>query len=141
MIVTEDDMKLLEAMLDRLGDDHDNAEADPSRGGDYYEIWLEWCALYHLMEEHARLQAIVDKLRMADGKLAVLEADEAWFYSDANGRVVSGNVMESDSDAKEFVASFEPSPDMAEYDSRPLGECYSTRKAAEAAKAKTHEEK
>ena len=55
----KDELELLEEMADRLDSDYDNAE---KTDGSYYEIWLEWKALRHLLDSDATAQAKIIEL-------------------------------------------------------------------------------
>lgn len=80
-----------------------------------------------LQAANAKLRAIADKLRMADGKLAIFEAEELWFWSDENNRVVMGDlVCEHNSIIVVFNGIPERLFERAEYDEAPLSRCYST---------------
>ena len=64
--MTEQELKSLEAMLDRLDRDYDNAEATD---GDYLGIGDDWRALHHIMQEHKKLEAENTKPKVENAKL------------------------------------------------------------------------
>lgn len=70
-IPDNDDREWLEQLMSRLDADHDNAEETDD---DYYQPWREWCAIYHMLNDNKRLQAIVEKLKQTiDKAIPVIE--------------------------------------------------------------------